>query len=142
MLKKGYVWDGPSYPDWAERIIGRREKEALLLASALHDAFGPSYKLLIFGEDAEHIISGFGSIMSNEEVQSFLIEQWGVDGLKVPISIIHGATIYRHVKADHPDPEQTIGWRKRWKQNLGLLMFQRVGRLFSGTADWVDIGDK
>jgi len=38
ILQPGYVWDGPSYPGFLERIVGRRNKECLLAASAMHDS--------------------------------------------------------------------------------------------------------
>lgn len=54
ILPEGYVWDGPSYPGLLERIVGRRDKEALLAASAMHDTLtirilsktpsGPTYR--------------------------------------------------------------------------------------------------
>lgn len=54
ILPEGYVWDGPSYPKFLERSVGRRDKDALLAASAMHDsltvrilsktASGPTYR--------------------------------------------------------------------------------------------------
>lgn len=38
-LPVGYVWNGPSFPSFLEWILGKRNTESLLAASAMHDIF-------------------------------------------------------------------------------------------------------
>jgi hypothetical protein len=62
ILKSDYAWDGPSYPWILEKIVGRRNKECLLAASAMHDSMtvnilcktpaGPIYRKFSISEAA------------------------------------------------------------------------------------------
>jgi hypothetical protein len=142
-LAKGYVWDGPSYPNFLQRLLGRREKEALLIASAFHDAFSNNYRLLIWGEKAAHYLTAIKqSAQFQEDFEAILKRQFLTDYIEVKITISHGARLYNHIKADHPERGETISGRRRFRQHLGLLLFQRSARLLTGSGDWVDINKK
>jgi hypothetical protein len=139
-LAKGYVWDGPSYPNFLQWLLGRREKEALLIASAFHDAFSDHYPLLFWGERAAHYISAIkASAYLSADFKAILHRQWMQDAEPVKITIAHGARLYNQMKADHPEPGETISKRRRLRQHLGLLIFQRSARLFTGTGNWIDL---
>ena len=140
LLHKGYAWDGPSYPTFLERLLGNREKQALLIASAFHDAFSDHYPLLFWGEQAAHYISAIKTPAHlSEDFENIIHRQWLTDAEPVKITIAHGARLYRQIKADHPEPGETISKRRRLRQHLGLLIFQRSARLFTGTGNWIDL---
>lgn len=104
-LPIGYVWDGSSYPRFIEWLVGRRNKESLLAASAMHDTL--TYKI-------EAI------------VESGIIYR--------TFSIGEAAWMYKQMIAHWPDKE--IIKRKRILQWVGLLMFQRLGRITSPEQRW------
>lgn len=105
VLEAGYVWDGPSYPDWLRRIAGERSRPSLLAASAFHDAFGADYKVL------------------------YQSHGWHTPQLYDP-GIFVGALLYAEMIRSYPST--TIGMAKRTRQVIGLLLGQRWFRLLSG----------
>lgn len=114
LLEPGYVWDGPSYPDFLEWFVGKRNKEALLAASAFHDIMGPETSVFLPTERGH-----------------------GITPKTVSISILEAAKLYRHMKRDWPDAEERAGVFSRIKQSIGLILFQRFFRLLNGGGDSV-----
>lgn len=104
-LPVGYVWDGSSYPRFIEWLVGRRNKESLLAASAMHDTL--TYKIKALVEDG-YIYRTF--------------------------SINEAAWMYKKMIADWPNKE--VIKRKRVLQWLGLIIFQRLGRITSPEQPW------
>lgn len=104
-LPTGYVWDGPSYPKFIERLVGRRNKESLLAASAMHDSL--TYRIAVK--------TATGCFFRK-------------------FSINEAAAMYKKMIADWPNKE--VVKRKRVLQWLGLVMFQRLGRITSSESLW------
>lgn len=109
ILDKGYVWDGPSYPQFLEFFVGRKNKDALLAASAMHDALTVKIKIKKFGR---------------------------IHPLYVRRSIRESALIYRHMIRDWPDDDERISKLKKIKQYFGLLVFQPIYSIFTSRKLW------
>ena len=107
-LDPGYVWDGPSYPGLISWFVGKREKDALLAASAFHDLMGAPVTL----------------------------EYPSGEYKEVKISIRTGARLYQDMIADWPDSSERPNALKRLKQRTGLLLGQRFFRLLSPGGLW------
>jgi len=107
-LDVGYVWDGPSYPTFLEWLVGDRNAEALLAASAMHDSMN-ELKYTHSACDSTHIKT---------------------------IKIKRGAKLYRKMiklwsnREDKPTKKQTK------IQYLGLILFQRVYTVISSKSSW------
>ena len=125
----GYVWDGPSYPSFLSWLIGDPNLEALLAASALHDAMGPDTLIFHFKPNEIETIRSITSHNSADLVRNMLHD---LKGERINVSIVEGARIYSHAKRDWPNRDESIGYIKRRMQTVGLLMFQRKFRLISG----------
>lgn len=107
ILEAGYVWDMSSYPDLLEWLVGVKRLAALLAASAMHDAHGPKYKVLKMTENGHQLVEANYSIRKSAWLYLEMIRSW-------------------------PEKDERINALQRAKQFLGLLIFQRAFRLFSG----------
>ena len=53
VLNEGYFWNGPSYPNWMEWLVGKRESDGNLASSAMHDVFRSIPARYVGEEDGE-----------------------------------------------------------------------------------------
>ena len=109
MLPVGYVWDGPSYMSWIEWLIGNRNEESALAASAMHDT-AYSIPTRVKGDD--------GKLRHTE------------------YNIREGAKLYGEMLHDWPDRKEKL---KKWQINIqraGLVVLQPISALFSSGNTW------
>lgn len=118
---RGYVWDGPSYPTlpwWLggrafslllKLVAGRRDKDALLAASAFHD-------------------------LKHQPVT--VRTALGVE-VEINFSVRSGAQLYKEMMADWPDGNERPNTFKRRVQRRALTIFQPVVNKFSDGGLWI-----
>jgi hypothetical protein len=107
-LPVGYVWDGPSYPNWLENIVGERNAEAMLAASAMHDS------------------------MDEMPYSHNLCDRLHIKHFKIK----KGAKLYRDMIKLWPNSREKPTKLQRKIQYVGLTMLQRVYTLFSSKSGW------
>jgi hypothetical protein len=107
-LEEGFVWDGPSYPNFLSILVGERNTEALLAASAMHDSMKS--------------IPTVNTIRNKTKFRK--------------INIKRGAKIYRRMIRLWPDKKNKINKFQRKLQYLGLILFQRWYSVFSSNSEW------
>lgn len=124
----GYSWDGASYPSMLAPVVGRKNKEAILAASAAHDDMGGH--TCIHRIDTEQLDSIALLFAEKESVIKKILEKETPKYI-VPISIIRGASLYRRLLRAWGNDGQSISRRKAVAQQIGLLLFQRKIRLLT-----------
>lgn len=128
----GYIWDGSSYPDFIEPVIGSRNLHALLAASAHHDDMGPDTLLYVVRPEQYDYLR---VILAHRNEALTLEGLNDLRQIRKNVSILEGAKTYRRMIRDWPDPEQSISRIRRLLQSLGLVLFQRKFRLLSGGSN-------
>jgi len=141
----GYVWDGPSYPSAKTLLgkflrwsIGNRTKEGLLAASAIHDVANLHSRVYIVTESMIRNIKSFNDDTILKAYIHSLEEQY------IAISIKDAAELYVNMLANWPVIEETIGSIRRWKQYIGLRIFQPIYnalKLGPGEVGWHKVKD-
>ena len=139
VAEPGYVWDGSSYPDALNILVGRREKEGLLAASAHHD------QMLIRSDEMymyalTNNLDEWEEAIADKTISRFIKFQ----PLKqLRISIPHGAILYKHMALDWANADETVSTIKAIKQFVGLIIFQPWYSFFTGNTIWEKVeGDK
>jgi hypothetical protein len=114
VLKRGYIWDGPSYPNWLSWIIGDKTTDGALAASAFHDIHNK-------------IPARYVTYNSDKSQKMYY----------VTMSIKDGAAFYDKLLDEWPDSNQTVkGWQSN-TQRFGLIVFQPIYRLLNDNEDWL-----
>jgi hypothetical protein len=98
ILERGYVWDGASFPKVIQFAVGKRNSEALLAASAMHDSME---NLLVYDKRID--------LRRYEDV-----------------SIICGANIYRRMIRQWENDDDKPNKLQRYIQLVGLIIFQPI----------------
>ncbi|MCH8476282.1 MAG: DUF1353 domain-containing protein [Opitutales bacterium] len=109
-LNRDYVWDGASYPGFLERFIGKKEKDAILAASAFHDIM--MLELSLIDHKQRHIT--------------------------VNLSVLEAARLYKEMKRDWPYKDEKPNFLKRVVQKLGLIIFQPLYNFFTKGTAWYE----
>jgi len=140
----GTAWDGPSYPSPEDRRrfrrwfgkflrwwVGYRQLEALLAASCKHDRMAENTLVYVVSEEQRKVLQSVFSVAHDEA----LIRQVLAEARKtyIHMSIGQAATAYVRMLAAWPVEEQTVGKIRRFRQWLGLRIFQPWYRLFNGS---------
>jgi len=107
-LDKGYVWDGPSFPKFLEFIIGKRNFDSLLAASAFHDT-----------------ADAIPTIKKDHSVGYYY---------KTVFDIRESAWLYREMIRGWKDNKITD--IQSQLQYIGLLAFHYIYRLLSSQSNW------
>ena len=107
-LDVGYVWDGPSYPNFLEWLVGERSAEALLAASAMHDTM--DRLPVMYASMGEIHFTNF-NIKDGAKLYKEMITQWPEN-------------------KDKPSNDQTK------LQYIGLIIFQGIYALTTSCSNW------
>jgi hypothetical protein len=107
-LPIGYVFDGPSYPKFLEKLVGERDAEACIAASAMHDT------------------------MNNMPIMYSSLNEIKYTKFKIK----KGAKLYRKMIKQWPNKEDKPNSFKRRIQYIGLILFQRLYSVMSSEENW------
>jgi len=108
VLPKGYVWDGPSYMAWLGPLVGKKDMEALLAASAFHD--------------------------TADKIPARLISLGKITHIN--LNIKKGAKLYRKMMLQWlNEDEKPKRWQSKL-QYYGLLIFQPIYNIFNKNNNW------
>ena len=113
VLDVGYVWDGPSYFKWLEWLVGKRNHDGSLAASAMHDV---AHKLptRYVRKDAH-----------GKKEMAY-----------TSYNIRDGAELYRKMLNEWPDRKDTVNKFQSKMQKVGLIVFQPFYSMMNQHNDW------
>jgi hypothetical protein len=109
VLPTGYIWDGPSYMKWMEWVVGRRNSNAALAASAFHDVHSKIPARYSDKNEMHHI---FFNIRDGAELYQRMLDAWP------------------------DDRERLKPWQAKI-QRVGLVIFQPIYKLLNSETDWL-----
>jgi hypothetical protein len=113
VLETGYLWDGPSYLSWIEWLVGKRNHDGSLAASAMHDVHNRIPTRYVT-KDAQ----------GQKEIAY------------TKYNILDGAELYRKMLNEWPDRKETVSETQSKMQKIGLVLFQPFYSLVNQHNEW------
>lgn len=112
VLYIGYVWDGPSYMKWLEWLVGNKNGDGSLAASAFHDIH-------------DKIPTRYVTKKNDKKQMGYTV-----------FNIKKGAKFYQKLLNEWPNKKETTTKFQAKIQRIGLIIFQPFYSIFSNESEW------